>query len=1192
MTNMANVKISNLTSSWTDPTKDYTGLGLSINATSFDPSSKVFRLKVNGNTVFSVDASGTVSAPTIAIANAVVDISSPFNKANAAFLVANASFTLANTVSLQIPVVYNIANVAFDKANASNVLAFNTGIGANNYAGAMANAANAYAASLTPDLSPAFNKANGAYTIANAAFERANSSNDVLYVAAAFDKANAANVLAFNTGIGANNYAGAMANSANAYAITVGASANAFAVANVTTANTAAYANIRASTIAANNYAGIMANSGNAYANTVGTAGNAYATAVGTAGNVYAAIVGTSANAYAATVGTSANAFAVANVTTANTAAYANIRASTIAANAYATSIGTSANAYAIVVGTSANNYAGIMANSGNAYANTVGAAGNAYAITVGTSANNYAGAMANSANAYAIVIGTSANNYAGAMANSANAYAIVIGTSANAYAATVGTSANAFAVANVTTANTAAYANIRASTIAANNYAGAMANSVNAYAASLAQSGDLTPANNWANTVVVYANNYAGAMANSANAYAAIVGTSANNYAGFMANSGNAWVTATFATISTVATNATSANNYAGAMANSANAFAVANVTTANTAAYANIRASTIAANNYAGAMANSANARADTKVSSVSGTSGRITSSGGTTPAIDLASGVVTPTAATGGISALTVDTYGRVTAITGSAGYVTSATAGSLSVTATGSTTARTLETRFADIINVKDFGAVGDNNTNDTNAFTQAFNAVANTGGELYIPPGRYRLNQRISITTAKSVSIRGSARGASELIWASGSTNGGGISITYTNANQTNTSPEVRNLSLYTEANGVGIALLITAPSPVQNTPHHQGPVVDNLVIHGNDLGTQCWNTGIEFKDCWYTKIDFVFIRGKWENGPTLTSLNGFKFTNCMGVYAKNFTIFHVTNGVLDAVASTSALVGGEGFMFSDFEMVGVTNGFNLQAPVTRPGTNIGPGHINAYLFGIHCYLKNDLTIHDLLIYKTPSVSSNYVGIQLYDCRSCHIHNCMISGESTGTGGSIYGILVSGYPSAPFPGFAGIPGWSDNLNIHDNTFGDFYGTAKVGIYLGYGVGNAHIHNNFGDSTISTAVQFGSDAEKTNKCFNNHPLSVQTLTSNSGNPSVGNALNERWNTSNSVATTITGFQDGYLGQVVTLLVNDTNTSFQHNAGLILRGGTNFTATNGTLIQFVRDPTLWREFSRSAY
>ena len=56
-------------------------------------------------------------------------------------------------------------------------------------------------------------------------------------------------------------------------------------------------------------------------------------------------------------------------------------------------------------------------------------------------------------------------------------------------------------------------------------------------------------------------------------------------------------------------------------------------------------------------------------TYVNSVSGTTGRITSTGGTTPVIDLASGIVT--AGTTGSSSLipvvTVDTYGRVTGIT---------------------------------------------------------------------------------------------------------------------------------------------------------------------------------------------------------------------------------------------------------------------------------------------------------------------------------------------------------------------------------------------------------------------------------------------------------------------------------------------------------------------------------------------
>jgi len=85
-----------------------------------------------------------------------------------------------------------------------------------------------------------------------------------------------------------------------------------------------------------------------------------------------------------------------------------------------------------------------------------------------------------------------------------------------------------------------------------------------------------------------------------------------------------------------------------------------------------------------------------ANTGVTSVSGTTGRITSSGGTTPAIDLASGIVT--AGTTGSSTLipviTVDTYGRVTSITTASnpqGTVTSVTGTSPIVSSGGATPA---------------------------------------------------------------------------------------------------------------------------------------------------------------------------------------------------------------------------------------------------------------------------------------------------------------------------------------------------------------------------------------------------------------------------------------------------------------------------------------------------------------------
>jgi len=119
-------------------------------------------------------------------------------------------------------------------------------------------------------------------------------ANAILTIGAAFDKANAANLLAFNTGIGANAYSRVFANS-------VGDSANAYVrvFANSVGDSANAYSRVFANSVgdSANAYTRVFANSvgdsANAYtrvfANSVGTSANAYADAVGTAANTNAA---------------------------------------------------------------------------------------------------------------------------------------------------------------------------------------------------------------------------------------------------------------------------------------------------------------------------------------------------------------------------------------------------------------------------------------------------------------------------------------------------------------------------------------------------------------------------------------------------------------------------------------------------------------------------------------------------------------------------------------------------------------------------------------------------------------------------------------------------------------------------------------------------------------------------------------
>jgi hypothetical protein len=119
-------------------------------------------------------------------------------------------------------------------------------------------------------------------------------------------------------------------------------------------------------------------------------------------------------------------------------------------------------------------------------------------------------------------------------------------------------------------------------------------------------------------------------------------------------------------------------------------------------------------------------------------------------------------------GGVDQMTVSNAGVVTA-NSFVGSASSATA-----LATGSTTARTLANRFADVVNVKDFGAVGDyflsngtvnpNPTDDTVAFTNfiaALNAGAGIGD---LGKGSYLVDAGTIVLTHPGIGLRGAGKG--------------------------------------------------------------------------------------------------------------------------------------------------------------------------------------------------------------------------------------------------------------------------------------------------------------------------------------------------------------------------------------------------------------------------------------------
>lgn len=64
-----------------------------------------------------------------------------------------------------------------------------------------------------------------------------------------------------------------------------------------------------------------------------------------------------------------------------------------------------------------------------------------------------------------------------------------------------------------------------------------------------------------------------------------------------------------------------------------------------------------------------------------------------------------------------------------------------------TATGTSNARNLVTRFSDVINVRDFGAVGNGTTDDTSAFNSAASAAGIAGCSVYVPKGDYLISSQ-------------------------------------------------------------------------------------------------------------------------------------------------------------------------------------------------------------------------------------------------------------------------------------------------------------------------------------------------------------------------------------------------------------------------------------------------------------
>jgi len=199
-------------------------------------------------------------------------------------------------------------------------------------------------------------------------------------------------------------------------------------------------------------------------------------------------------------------------------------------------------------------------------------------------------------------------------------------------------------------------------------------------------------------------------------------------------------------------------------------------------------------------------------------------------------------------------------------------------------------RAINLKLAEIVSVKDFGAVGDGTTNDATAFTAALAAIVATGkkGVLFIPSGTYKINSSLTVNIS-FVSIWG----ASAVLDFSSVTSGAALVVNatvyppYNNANTFISGLELIGNSTTGSVKGIQY----TSSTDVSQFS------VDNCVIHtfgvGESFETNSYLISHKNTNIWGCTVGIQNLTGFANNGENISYVGCTIFNNGTNVVQNN-----------------------------------------------------------------------------------------------------------------------------------------------------------------------------------------------------------------------------------------------------------------------------------------------------------
>lgn len=373
--------------------------------------------------------------------------------------------------------------------------------------------------------------------------------------------------------------------------------------------------------------------------------------------------------------------------------------------------------------------------------------------------------------------------------------------------------------------------------------------------------------------------------------------------------------------------------------------------------------------------------------------------------------------------------------------------------------GASEAETVYDKLAQTISVKDFGAVGDDATDDTDAINDAIASLAGVGGSVYFPHGIYVTTAAITVTNM-NISLIGEGEGVS-VIKVTAPVDA--LNITQNSARNFTS---ISGLSFRTTELNVGNCITIDYSAASTSGVPLDRCSINNVEIRGvGGAGEAGFQYGIVMTDCTNTRINGYTFIGYQSASTQAGRLNAVAAIKLTGANDPVETFIHQCKAYFCQKAVE--IIGTcEGIYVEQCAFIEVGRGVEWhQASGNRPLLSVTNSHINCYTYGVYGSHLAQIIVSGNLIYKSSIATTTTVGVYMEQ--------------------AIGGII------------------SENILINAGGAGDFNGIA-----IGTSATDFIVSDNTLDGTITTGIWFLASSSNNIARGNTFPGSYTTAYLDSG------------------------------------------------------------------------------------